>query len=167
VGVVVGTVQHGPAAAWDAVKTELRGADVLGKVRQWGDKVGARVDDASPAAAITDLARRADAERETLARELRLAWAGINSSLRDRLPARHSLELQRSFSRGPDGVELRRISLELLAAAQSGATTLSPEAARQLAAAAAARGSVLHAELLLWLVAIRRLAVRSRQARRR
>ena len=172
-GAVDGFVQRGPAAVWGKVKAEIKsevdGTDLLGKVRRWGEKMGTQVDDSSPVPAIVDLARWADDERLKLVLELRLAWAAIKSGVKGPLPGRQSPDLQRAYSRGPEGAELRRLSLELLAAAESGAVSIGPDAARHLAAAAAAaaRGAALHAELLLWLAAIRRVAARSRQARRR
>jgi hypothetical protein len=162
-------VQRGPAAVWVEIKDELNSANPLGKVRQWGGRLGTRVEDSAPAATVVELARRADDERAKLLIELRLAWAAIKAGVKGSMPERQSFDLQRAFSRGPDGAELRRLCLQLLAAAESGKAAISPEAARHLAAAAtaAARGAALHAELLLWLAALRRLAARSRRAKRR
>ena len=166
---LAGTAARGPAAVWGEVKTEIGGADLLQKVRHWGDKMGTRADDAAPAKAIIHLAQRADAERAKLVIELRLAWLGIKAGLRDSVPVGHSFQLQRAYSRSAEGVELRRITTALLGAAQSGTAQIGPDAARHIAAAAAAaaRGSALHSELLLWLAAIRRLAARSRASKRR
>jgi uncharacterized protein YjbJ (UPF0337 family) len=163
-------VQRGPAAAWTDVKAELAGArqDALNKLRPIGDKLGVMAEETSPVPAMRQLARMADEERAKLVMHLRQASKLITADLAGGSPPRRSLPLRRSFSSGPEGVELRRLSQELLAAAERANVPIGPQARRHLAeaAAAAARGVVVQSKLLLWLAAIRRAASRSRKDRR-
>ncbi len=165
-------VTGGPAAAWQDVKSEIgRGSDLLGKVRRWGERTGARVNDAGTSAAppVKELARRADDERRKLIQALQLACTEIGGRVRGGLSVRRAPTGKPMHSRGPEGDELRRLMQILEAAAESGSATINPKAARHLAdaTAAAARGTVLHAELLLWLASIRRVAARARKSKRR
>lgn len=140
-------------------------ARALDKLHHWGDRMGTRVNDTSPAETVRELARRADAERARMLDALRRAAASVPAPPQTGRPAWHPVPAQRAHSHRPESVELRRLTVILVAATPAGAGRVPPEAARHMAAAAeaAARSAVLQTQLLLWLAAIKRLSRQRRQ----
>lgn len=161
-GKVVDTV--GKFGRWGDDK--LAHAQTLDKLRHWGDRLGARVNDTAPAETLRELARRADDERARFLDALRRAAATVPAQ--PGRPTWHPEPAQRARSHRPESIELRRLTATLVMAAPAGAGRGAPETARHMAVAAdaAVRSAVLQAQLLLWLAAIKRLSRQSRQHKR-
>lgn len=129
-----------PASVWLGIKTVLHNGQ------------------GRTAESIDSVARRAENEILHLIASLRSAGSPAGSGTS---PVYR--EFNRTWSRTIQGAELRRLTRTLLA--RSGGTSpLNREAARHVASSvnAAARAALLHAELLLWLTTVRRVARRVR-----
>ena len=164
----VAAVARTPAGVFAEVKAGVDSATETVLVKLFGATLGAAPGGSSPQRTMTQLATSADDAHRTLLAELRRALQIIEISQPGGRRAPVPPQLQRTYFRLIDGLELRRLSAKLLARAAGGAPPPNREAVRHLqqAAMAGARSALRHAELLIWLASLRRTATGKRLAAR-